>query len=110
MGEFLYIKRDFQRTEMKHYAVEGALCQFSNRMQESKMERDNLKFKNWLQLCFLKQTLARYTRTGWNTCHISLALLALLKLTVLWNATPVYQSLGLYIRPTDDRKLTREGH
>ena len=41
---------------MKHYAVEGAtVCQTPNWMQESKMEGEQLKIKNLLQvLLFIK--------------------------------------------------------
>ena len=36
---------------------------------------------------------APYARTGWDACPVSLALLALLAVKVLMNATRIYQNL-----------------
>ena len=44
---------------MKHYAVEGAVGQTPNQMQENRMEGEHLKILNLLQLCCKYYTVGR---------------------------------------------------
>ena len=41
LGAFLCTKSGFQGTKMKHFAVEGAIGQTPNQMQESKTEGEH---------------------------------------------------------------------